>query len=154
MELDDLYGEIRREREPTMLVSELMTTALVTGAPKDLVDESLFEMKLASIRHLPIVGVENHLMGIVSDRDVLLSLGAAETGTVYLRDIMTTDVETISQDDDATIALGIMLDKKIGCLPVLGDHGQLVGVITETDFLEVAHKLLSTKAPENQDLQF
>lgn len=126
-----------------MLVSDVMTTALVTGAPGDLVDEVLYEMKLASIRHLPVVSENARLVGIVSDRDVLLSLGTSESNNVYLRDIMTKSVETVRQSEDATFALSIMLDKKIGCLPVVGIRGQLIGMVTETDFLQVAHSLLS-----------
>ena len=126
-----------------MLVSDVMTTALVTGAPGDLVDEVLYEMKLASIRHLPVVSEEGRLVGIVSDRDVLLCLGTNESGNVYLRDIMTKSVETVGDGEHVTYALTVMLDKKIGCLPVVGHKGQLIGVVTETDFLHVAHALLS-----------
>lgn len=130
-------------KEDKVIVSDVMTTALVTGAPDDLVDEVLYEMKLASIRHLPIVGDNGRMVGIVSDRDVLLSLGTNQSQTVHLRDIMSKAVETVTDGDDVTTALTIMLEKKIGCLPVLGAKGQLVGVVTETDFLHVAHSLLS-----------
>jgi CBS domain-containing protein len=130
-----------------------MTTALVTGAPGDLVDQVLFEMKLSAIRHLPVVGDKGRLEGIVSDRDVLLCLGTSESKNVYLRDIMTKQVLTIGDDVDVTEALEVMIEKKVGCLPVVGDSGQLVGLVTETDFLQIAHSLLSNKsgtAPTNE----
>ncbi len=126
-----------------MLISELMTTALITGDPGDLVDETLFHMKMASIRHLPVVTSKGHLVGIVSDRDVLLSLGLGEEQNIYLRDIMTKSVVVISESADAAQALALMLELKIGALPVVGDERQLVGVVTETDFLEVARMWLS-----------
>lgn len=131
-----------------MIVSDVMTTALVTGAPGDLVNEVLYEMKLASIRHLPVIGEEGRLVGIVSDRDVLLSLGLNQTQNVYLRDIMTKAVQTIGDGEDAKQALSLMLEKKIGCLPVVGSKGQLIGVVTETDFLQVAHSLLEEEVDE------
>ncbi len=128
-----------------MLVSDVMTTALVTGAPGDLVDPILFEMKLSAIRHLPVLGDRGRLEGIVSDRDVLLSLGTSQSQNVYLRDIMTRQVLTIRHDANVTEALEIMIEKKVGCLPVIGIAGQLIGIVTETDFLRVAHDLLSTQ---------
>jgi CBS domain-containing protein len=127
-----------------------MTTALVTGAPKDLVNTSLLDMKMASIRHLLVVDESGKLVGVVSDRDVLLSLGSDGNKVLHLKDIMTKTVETVHQNDDAAEALGVMLDKKIGSLPVVGSHGQLVGVVTETDFLQIAHSFL-TQPPESEE---
>ncbi len=126
-----------------MLISSLMTTALVTASPDDLVDETLYDMKLVQIRHLPVVDERGRLEGIVSDRDVLLALGSAETKPVHLRDIMSRDVETVSDGADAADALEVMLEKRIGSLPVVGEEGQLLGVVTETDFLRLAHSLLT-----------
>ncbi len=125
-----------------MLVSDVMTTALVTGRPEDLVDQAMYEMKLSAIRHLPVVEDKGRLVGIVSDRDVLLSLGTSEDTTVHLKDIMSQRLQTIRDDENVTEALTIMLEHKIGCLPVLGESGQLVGVVTDTDFLRVAYDLL------------
>lgn len=134
-----------------MLISDLMTTALITASPGDMVDSSLYDMKLAMIRHLPVVDDRGHLVGIVSDRDVLLSMGTATTNNVYLRDIMSRDVETISEDATAASALEIMLEKRIGSLPVVGDEGQLLGVVTETDFLNVALSMLQDKEDGSED---
>lgn len=126
-----------------MTVTDLMSTALITGHPEDLVDETLFEMKLASIRHLPIINENGKLVGVVSDRDVLLALGRSEDKNVYLKNIMSRSVETIDEDTSARQAVKIMMNRKIGCLPVTGSGGQLVGVVTETDFLRLAQELLS-----------
>ncbi|MCP4448883.1 MAG: CBS domain-containing protein [Myxococcales bacterium] len=134
-----------------MLISDLMTTALVTARPEDKVDSTLYDMKLAMIRHLPVVDDRGHLVGIVSDRDVLLSLGTSEATNVYLRDIMSRDVETVSEDEDAASALEIILEKRIGSLPVVGEEGQLLGVVTETDYLRVAHSMLSSKSVSSEE---
>ena len=134
-----------------MLISDLMTTALITASPEDMVDNSLYDMKLAMIRHLPVVDERGHLVGIVSDRDVLLSLGTSESNNVYLRDIMSRDVETISEDATAASALEVMLEKRIGSLPVVGDEGQLLGVVTETDFLNIALEMLNAKNDKSED---
>ena len=135
-----------------MLISDLMTTALVTARPEDMVDSTLYDMKLAMIRHLPIVDERGHLVGIVSDRDVLLSLGAAGTQNVYLRDIMSRNVETVLETASAESGLEIMLEKRIGSLPVVGDEGQLLGVVTETDYLQVAFAMLQKKGEPSDDV--
>src|SRR5690554_6646183 len=122
-----------------MRVSDVMTTALITGHPRDRVDQSLLDMKMAAIRHLLVVDDAGKLVGVVSDRDVLLSLGTSTDKTIHLKDIMTKKVEMVEQNDDAAEALGVMLDKKIGSLPVVGAEGQLVGVVTDTDFLQIAY---------------
>lgn len=144
MALDALLAE--------MLISDLMTTALVTASPDDLVDATLYDMKLARIRHLPVVDARGRLVGIVSDRDVLLSLGTAQTRTVHLRDIMTRDVETISEQASAASGVAAMLRERIGSLPVVGEEGQLLGVVTETDFLRVAHSFLSDGSESTEDI--
>jgi CBS domain-containing protein len=136
----------------TLRVSDIMTTALVTGAPRDRVDTKLLDMKMASIRHLLVVDEKNKLVGVVSDRDVLMNLGTAKDKTLYLKDIMTKIVETVHQNDDAAEALGVMLDKKIGSLPVVGSHGQLVGVVTETDFLQIAHSMLTRPFANDEEV--
>lgn len=132
-----------------MRVSDIMTTALITGHAQDQVDESLIEMKMASIRHLLVVDDTGKLIGVVSDRDVLLSLGSNTDRTIHLKDIMSKQIVTVHQNDDAAEALGVMLDRKIGSLPVVGSHGQLVGVVTETDFLQLAHGFLTE--PDGRD---
>ena len=60
-----------------------------------------------------------------------------------MRSIMTRRVRTVGEDAPAAEAVAILIESKIGCLPVEGDDGQLVGLITETDFLRIAGRVLS-----------
>jgi len=125
-------------------VEDLMSTALLTVSPSDEIGAADMDMRLAGIRHFPVVDEHNNLLGVVSDRDVLRQIGAAGGGKVKISDIMTRDVETTTADTAAADALELMLDKKIGCLPVTAeDDNHLVGMITETDFLQVALKALN-----------
>lgn len=125
-----------------MQVQDLMSTALVTVHPEELVDSADFDMRLASIRHIPVVDERNRLVGIVSDRDLLLALGQNHDKPLRIRDVMTGNVETTGEFDRAADAVKVMMRRKIGCLPVVGDEGQLVGVVTETDFMRLAHQTL------------
>ena len=57
-------------RSPT--VEDVMTTALTTVHPDQLIESAELEMKLANVRHIPVVGAHNQLVGILSNRDLLL----------------------------------------------------------------------------------
>lgn len=102
-------------------------------------------MQLGRIRHLPVVENEK-LLGIVSQRDLFKASLASVLGfgekakrdflkTVSVKEIMVKEVITVSPDFDAKEAVKIMLEKKIGCLPVV-EEDKLVGLITETDILK------------------
>jgi CBS domain-containing protein len=125
-----------------LTVEDLMSTALVTARPGESVAEADFEMKLASVRHIPVVDDRNRLVGIVSQRDILRAMAGSKSDSVLMRDVMTTQVRTVRASTSAAEAAGLMLQHKIGCLPVLGDDGQLVGLVTESDFVRLARQFL------------
>lgn len=124
-------------------VSDLMSTALMTVGPRDTVERADLDMKLAGIRHFPVVDERNHLIGVVSDRDLLRAFGSPEIKRVVIKDIMSKKVQTVTEDMAAVDAVESMLEHKIGCLPVVGDDGHLVGLVTETDFMLVAFRALN-----------
>jgi len=101
-------------------------------------------MNLARIRHLPIVEGER-LVGIISQRDLFRASLASVMGydyaatrdhlkSVSIKEAMVSDVITVEPETGIQQAGRIMLEKKIGCLPVVEDH-RLVGLVTETDVL-------------------
>ncbi len=102
-------------------------------------------MKLGRIRHLPVAD-EGRLVGIISERDLFkASLTSAMSyaekdkrefmKAVIVKDVMVGEVITISPEAGIEEAGQLMLEKKIGCLPVIEDEN-LVGLVTETDILE------------------
>jgi acetoin utilization protein AcuB len=101
-------------------------------------------MQERRIRHLPVTR-EDGLLGILSDRDIRLNLPSpANTLSVWevnyllarltVAEVMTRVVITVGADRDVAAAAHLMLEHKIGALPVVAD-GHLVGIITETDLL-------------------
>ncbi|MDI7259624.1 MAG: CBS and ACT domain-containing protein [Thermodesulfobacteriota bacterium] len=99
------------------------------------------------VRHLPVVDKDNHLLGIVTDRDIreaapsdatLLSIQELNylLGKLKVSAIMTPKDKLITINPDTLIeeAVQLMHDHKIGCLPVL-EGGKLYGIFTETDAL-------------------
>lgn len=131
-----------------MLVRNWMTEELVTANP----DTSLLKlgkmMRDHDIRRIPIVDKNNILVGIVSDRDVRdASPSKATTLDMYemhyllaeikARDIMTPKPFTIKPTDTVEKAAMIMLDHKIGGLPVVDADNRILGIISEQDVFKV-----------------
>ena len=134
------------------VVADLMTTDVVTVHADQDVVFATGAMKLRRIRHLPVLRGKR-LVGLISHRDLLraqarfiASVGVDTKTTiseVLAKDIMSTDVETVSPDLPADEAALILVDHKIGCLPVVFD-GTLVGIVTEADFLRWAVGVLAS----------
>jgi len=129
-------------------VVDLMSTALITMTEGDTLDAADLDMKLAGIRHVLVVDDRNHLVGIVSDRDVLREARKGQTKSIPVHSVMSTDIETVDVETTAASAVEILIERKFGCLPVIGEDGQLVGVVTETDFLQIAHGALTGSGGE------
>jgi len=127
-----------------MLVRALMTGAPITLPPDISIFEARCLMDTKRIRHV-LVTRGGDLLGIVTDRDIRLNMPSQATSLsvwelnylvakVTVGEVMTRSVITIGPDLDAHDAAQIMVDHKIGALPVI-DDGQLVGIVTETDLL-------------------
>ena len=127
-----------------MKVRDLMTISCVTAPPTMPVLEARQLMIEKRIRHL-LVSEGPKLVGIVTDRDIRLNLPSPATSLsvweinyllarMTLASVMTKNVVTVESSREATEAAQLMLDHKIGALPVV-DRGLLVGIITETDLL-------------------
>lgn len=121
-------------------VSDLMTTAVVTVKASELLTHAQAQMQLLDVRHMPVVDDRAHVIGILSNRDVFRS--PAHRTKRRIADVMTRPVLTVRPETSACHAVELMLQYKIGALPVIGPEEQLVGVITETDLLRVAHEAL------------
>jgi CBS domain-containing protein len=126
-----------------LTVEDLMATNVMTLSSKDTIGHADAEMKLGDVRHLPVVDEKGHLVGIVSNRDVFRALGRTARGkNIPVWEIMKREVLSVRPQTPARAAVQLMLEKKIGALPVVGDGEQLVGIVTETDFLAIADEAL------------
>ncbi|MBI3554897.1 MAG: CBS domain-containing protein [Deltaproteobacteria bacterium] len=127
-------------------VKELMSTELLTLFKDDTLKslQDLFDLKM--IRHVPIVDDDRMLVGLVSQRDFLkfsvsklARIGKDDADELYsktrISEIMGKKVMTVSPGTPLSVAGAAMLKHKYGCLPVI-DKDRLVGIITESDFVE------------------
>lgn len=118
-------------------VSDLMTTALMTINASERLDEAKIDMEVGLVRHLPVVDDRGKLVGIVSDRDVM-----RRGDKKRVCDVMSRDVVTTRPDAPAHLAASMMIDFRIGAVPVIDDDGALVGVVTLTDYVSLARRAL------------
>ena len=121
-------------------VSDVMSTALITVTPNEAVTEAHAEMELGVIRHLLVVDDRGRLVGVLSDRDLLRGAHSKRSHTVG--DLMSRDVVTLRPEAPAHEAAVLMLDLRIGSLPVVDENGSLIGVVTQTNFLDLARRAL------------
>jgi len=138
-----------------MLVGDRMTPRPITVTEDISVDKALQLMREERIRRLPILDKRGRLAGIVSDKDLLyVSPSPATSLSIYeipyllskikMRDVMTREVITITEDTPLEEAARIMADNKIGGLPVMRDD-KLVGIITETDLFKIFVEMLGAR---------
>ncbi len=129
-----------------MAVKRYMTADPITVQPNVSLLHARALLRSHQIRHLPVVE-KKRLIGILSDRDLRLllpsSLATAEEqhrfqawGTqVTVGDVMTRKVVTVAPETETEKAARLMVEHRIGCLPVL--RGSiLVGIITTIDLLQ------------------
>lgn len=129
-----------------LTASQVMSTELITIRESESIGRAAAEMRLADIRHLLVVDDDANLVGIVSNRDLFRTLGTGKRKTTPVSRIMSTDVLTVRPETSAREATAMMLDHKIGALPVVETTGKLIGVITETDFLRITLQVLGGEA--------
>lgn len=128
-----------------MDVSKWMQSSPVTVTPETSVSEARQLMERRRIRHLPVVEQSGRLVGIVTDRDIRLNLPSPATSLsvweinyllakLTVGEVMTRRVITIETGRSVEEAARLMLEHRIGSLPVM-EGGRLVGIVTETDLL-------------------
>ena len=133
-----------------MQVRDLMTADPITTRAEASVLEARQLMMDKHIRHL-LITEGSKLLGMVTDRDIRLTLPSpAPSLSVWeisyrlaglvVASVMTKSLVIVSPRQDAREAALLMLDHKIGALPVV-DGGRLVGIITETDLLRAFVKM-------------
>src|SRR5262245_26474237 len=128
----------------TMYVKDIMTGTLITVSPQTPVFDARRLMMKERIRHLLVLEYER-LVGIVTDRDIRLHLPSQATSLsvwevnyllarLTVGEVMSKTVLRVGPDRPAREAARIMLEHKIGALPVV-DGDRVVGIVTETDIL-------------------
>lgn len=125
-------------------VSEIMTVSPLTVSLGDTIQQADDIMSEENVRQLPVVK-GRELVGIVTDRDIRSFLGGRVLDSITDREralgtkvaaVMTSKPVSIDPDNDLREAVELLIDEKIGGLPVVNSDGFLVGIVTHVDALK------------------
>jgi len=142
-----------------MYVRDLMQHEVVTLDAEESLGLADDVMRLGRIRHMPVTA-RGRLVGILSQRDLfraaISSVLQFRAGVerewlakIPVREIMSAHLVTIGPDAPIREAAKLMLDKRIGCVPVVqGDT--LVGLLSETDCMQYLVRLLDIAETKQQ----
>jgi CBS domain-containing protein len=133
-EIDVLKAFLRDTEHVFPPVEEHMSVELVTLELDATAEEAIDLARGERIRHLPVVDGDS-VVGMVSDRDLRAVLGRALPANTPVREFMSTEVTTLEPEDTLDQAARLMIEHKIGGIPVVSREG-LVGIITATDVLD------------------
>ena len=126
-----------------MKVIDVMTKEPLTIAPGETIGQADELMSENNIRQIPVVSGRD-LVGIVTDRDIRSFLSSSLLGDpearervlrATVRDVMTTAPIFVSPNDDLEEAVELLIEEKIGGIPVVDESEGLVGIVTYIDLL-------------------
>jgi len=100
------------------------------------------------LHHLPVVNAAGQIVGIVTERDLLLAASHYGQADIEVAEIMHKGAVTATPEMTIAQAASLMLHKRIGGLPVVDAQQHIVGVITETDLLRAFVEMLGMKTLE------
>ena len=124
------------QTQPTILVRDIMTKALVTVDASSTVNEAAKMMENARVGSV-IVMEKNVPIGIMTDRDFAIKIAAhAYPIHTKVKQVMSSPLVHISPDDEVWVAADLMYTRKIRRLRVL-DEDQLLGIVSATDFVKL-----------------
>jgi CBS domain-containing protein/gamma-glutamylcysteine synthetase len=139
-------------RPGNLRVEEFMQTDLFTVSKDDLIELVAKLMDWRKVRYMPVEDQKGNICGLITSR-LLLRFYSQKGISIKegnkqqtVEDIMISSPIVIEPGKSIIEALHIMREKKIGCLPVVTD-GELIGIITEMDFLRISARLIERLEP-------
>jgi len=135
-----------------MLVKDRMTPDPITTTVDTSFPDAFRIMREKGIRHLPVMDKKGNLVGIATQTDLLHASPSKATAlsmfelnyllaNLHVSEVMSSPPVTVLEESPLEEAARVMVEKKIGCLPVMRE-GTMVGMITETDIFKIFVEVL------------
>lgn len=129
-----------------MRAAEIMTPEPATLPLTASVAEAVDTLQTMNVRHLPIVDANGALVGMLSDRDLgplmrtFISEFESERMAVppeeqRIADLMSTDPVAVDEDADIADVVDVLVDERIGAVPVIDDGDHVIGIVSYVDVL-------------------
>lgn len=144
-------GEDRRPRawwqRETLTVRDVMTTNVKSVAPDATARDIAEIMKQEDVGVVPVVRPDGRLVGLVTDRDMIIRglAGGRSLNEARADELATTDIEVIAPEDRLSDAIDLMGQQQVRRVPVVDDDDRLVGIIAMAD--------IARHADYHEDLQ-
>ncbi|MBK5202043.1 MAG: CBS domain-containing protein [Spirochaetaceae bacterium] len=138
-----------------MIIERRMTRNPVTCNPEISLADATALMKHEKVSRLPVLDKERHLVGIITEKDILYASPSPATSLsihemAYLLSkltvgkLMNKKVVTIEKTTTVEEAARTMVDQDLSCLPVI-ENNKLIGIITKTDMFKVLLELFGAR---------
>lgn len=138
-----IYSETgqQQSREPALVARQVMTAPVHTLPDTALASEAWALFQANAFHHIPIVNAAHHLVGILTDSD-LLALSSSliqptpfSPSTTPVLQIATTEVLSCSASTGIRELADLMVSRRVGCAPIVNEAHQVEGIVTRTDIL-------------------
>ncbi len=125
-------------------IEQIMSRDLLTVQEDDLVDLLPNIIVWKEISFLLVENDNGEFVGVVTSQQLLnhYVTRLTERTSLTVKDIMVTDYPTVTEETPTIEAISLLRKKNIVCLPVVKEDNQLIGVVSERDFLNVADHFL------------
>lgn len=123
-----------------MIVKDIMNLKSPVLHEEDTILNASKFMKEERIRNLPVVNVENKLVGLITLREIIETV-FSNPEKILVKDSMIKIIATVSPEASLKSAIEVMMVNKYGCLPVIDKEHKLVGMVSEADLLSKLYEL-------------
>ena len=138
-----------------MIIARRMTRNPVTATPDMSIGEASDLMKREKVHRLPVLDKDKNLVGVITEKDILhASPSPASSLSIHemayllsklkVKDLMTRDVVTITEDTTVEEAARLMVDQDLSCLPVV-EGDKLVGIVSKSDMFKILLELFGAR---------
>ena len=138
-----------------MIIADRMKKNPATATPDMSISDASAKMKAEKVHRLPVLDDDKHLVGVISEKDILLAAPSpASTLSTYeinyllsklkVKNIMSRNPVTIKRDTTIEEAVRLMVENDLSCLPVM-DSGYLVGIVSKSDLFKILLEMLGAK---------
>lgn len=131
-------------------IENIMSTRLITIQNTEGLEAAYVKMKLNGIRHLPVIDSKNHVVGIISDRDIQRAMMSLDAGDFAfnpddtVEDYMNSQIKSVAQDFELLSVVQKMIDHQISAV-LITQGANVVGIVTHEDLLLILADMLKPK---------